>query len=273
MTTVEQIALVLTDEDMREPRLVPTSGGQAVVFSARAPDKDGPNEDSGAVLAVDSRTSVLAVADGMGGQPAGESASKITMRCLRKSLEQAAGNGPSLRDAILDALERANERVIALGIGAATTFAALEISGDTLRPYHVGDSGILVVGQRGMVKLQTIPHSPVGYAVEAGLLDEQEAMHHDDRHLVSNTVGSADMRIEVGSALKLALRDTALLATDGLFDNLHADELVEIVRAGPLERAAAELARCCSERMREPLEGRPSKPDDLTFLLYRRLAD
>ena len=129
MTTAEQVALVLTDEDMREPRLAPTGGGRAVVFSARAPDKDGPNEDSVGVLAVDSRTAVLAVADGMGGQPAGESASKITMRCLRKSLEQAAESGPSLRGAILDALERANERVIGLGIGAATTFAALEISG------------------------------------------------------------------------------------------------------------------------------------------------
>jgi serine/threonine protein phosphatase PrpC len=273
MTTAEQVALVLTDEDMTEPRLAPTGAGRAVVFSARAPDKNGPNEDSGGVLTVDSRTAVLAVADGMGGQPAGESASKITMRCLRKTLEQAAESGPSVRGAILDALERANERIIGLGIGAATTFAALEIAGDTLRPYHVGDSGILVVGQRGKLKLQTIPHSPVGYAVEAGLLDEHEAMHHDDRHLVSNTVGSPDMRIEVGSALELAVRDTALLATDGLFDNLNPSEVVEIVRAGPLEQAAAELARLCSERMREPLEGHPSKPDDLTFLLYRRHAD
>ena len=77
-------------------------------------------------------------------------------------------------------------------------------------------------------------------------------MHHDDRHLVSNMVGSSDMRIEVGSPILLASRDTALLATDGLFDNVHPDEIVEIVRAGPLERAAAALAGLAAKRMTEP---------------------
>jgi len=136
----------------------------------------------------------------------------------------------------------------------------------------VGDSAILVVGQRGKLKLQTLSHSPVGYAVESGLLDADEALHHEERHIVSNMVGAPDMRIEVGSALALAPRDTVLLATDGLMDNLGLAEIVEIVRRGPLERAARRLAELCDERMRRPLEGQPSKPDDVTFVLFRRAA-
>jgi len=268
MTTAEQVALVLTDEAMTEPRTLPFARGHAAVFTTRRPAGDGPNQDACALFSLDSASGVLAIADGMGGQPSGDSASRITLQALRDELQRADGAQP-LRAPILDALERANERVVALGIGAATTFAALELTERSLRPYHVGDSEILVVGQRGKVKLQTISHSPVGYAVEAGLLDEREAMHHDDRHLVSNMVGSSDMRIEVGSPLELASRDTALLATDGLFDNLHPDEIVEVVRAGPLERAAGELARLAARRMAEPTPGRPSKPDDLTFILYR----
>jgi serine/threonine protein phosphatase PrpC len=83
-------------------------------------------------------------------------------------------------------------------------------------------------------------------------------------------VGAPDMRIEVGSARRLGARDTVLLASDGLFDNLSLSEIVGVVRAGPLERASAELARRCAERMSAPRDGEPSKPDDLTFVLFRR---
>jgi serine/threonine protein phosphatase PrpC len=132
---------------------------------------------------------------------------------------------------------------------------------------------ILVVGQRGRVKLQTTSHSPVGFAVEAGVLDEREAMHHEDRHLVSNVVGSPEMKIEIGPRLRLAMHDTVLLASDGLFDNLHIEEIVDRVRKGPLEVAARRLAQDSWERMTCPRSGQPCKPDDLTFILFRRQSD
>ncbi len=95
-------------------------------------------------------------------------------------------------------------------------------------------------------------------------------MHHDERHLISNMIGAPDMHITIGSALELALYDTLLVASDGLSDNLHVDQLVEHVRKGPLARAAARLAKESLQRMTEPAEGVPSKPDDVTFILYRR---
>ena len=144
-----------------------------------------------------------------------------------------------------------------------------EFSGIHVRPYHVGDSMILVVGGRGKVKLQNIPHSPVGYGVEAGLLDEAEAMHHDQRHLVSNVVGSPDMRIEIGPPLELAPRDTLILASDGLSDNLHVEEIIERLRRGSLEQVSERLISDALARMQSPAEGRPSKADDLTLVSFR----
>ncbi len=128
---------------------------------------------------------------------------------------------------------------------------------------------ILVMGQRGKIKLQTVSHSPVGFALEAGVIDEAEAMHHEDRHLVSNVLGASDMRIEVGSTLALSSRDTLLLSSDGLFDNLHRDEVVERMRRGPLLEAVRKLSRDSVRRMTRPVEGEPSKPDDLTFVAFR----
>ena len=82
-------------------------------------------------------------------------------------------------------------------------------------------------------------------------------------------IGSGDMRVEIGPRLTLAPRDTVVVASDGLFDNLQVQEIVAIVRSGPLLAAATELATKCRARMLEFSEQRPHKPDDLSFVLYR----
>jgi serine/threonine protein phosphatase PrpC len=263
------VARILTDADMREGELLPFACGEVAVYSARSPEKKSRNEDAAALILIDSEQGVLAVADGVGGQAGGDSAAEIALRRLESAVAAADLPTRTLRGAILDGVEEGNNAVRGLGIGAATTLVVAEIAGSTLRPYHVGDSAMLVVGQRGKVKLQTVPHSPVGYALESGLLEEKEALHHDERHLISNMVGSADMRIEVGSPIRLALRDTVLLATDGLLDNLTLQEITDGIRTGPLAAGAQNLARTCLRRMHEPEGDHPSKPDDVTFLLFR----
>lgn len=255
---------------MAEPEHLALAGGEAVVFSSRGPDKDGPNEDAACIVEISDDLAVLLVADGLGGQPSGQNASEAALRAVAGSIREADPSEPSLRSVILDGFERANAAVQALGVGAGTTLVACELAGDSVRPYHVGDSSILVIGQRGKIKLQTVAHSPVGYAVEAGMLDESEALHHDDRHLVSNVIGDSHMRIEIGSPLRLSPRDTVLLATDGLHDNVRTEEIVETTRCGPILQAANSLAQHGLQRMLEPGGGNPSKPDDLTYLLYRR---
>ncbi len=260
---------ILTRRDMATAETYPLAAGDVAVFSTRCPGKESENEDAAAVLPVDENRAVLAVADGLGGHPFGAEAAELALKTLRECVMGAATTGALIRSAVLDGFERANARVAELGIGAATTMAAVEIDGSTVRPYHVGDSMILVVGQRGKVKLLTVSHSPVGYAVEVGLLDESEAIYHEDRHLVSNIVGSPDMRIEIGPTLGLRPRDTLVLSSDGLCDNLHLKEITEFVRKGPSSEVAADLAGACDRRMRAREPAHPCKPDDLTFLVYR----
>jgi serine/threonine protein phosphatase PrpC len=247
------------------------ASGEIVVFSCRCPGRDGPNEDSAAVLPFGDGAYLLVVADGLGGGRAGARASSLAIETLESALGEAQGAQWPLRTAVLNGIERANEAIRGLGIGACTTLSAVEVADGAIRPYHVGDSMILLIGQRGRLKLQTVAHSPVGFAVEAGLLDEGEAMHHKERHLVSNVLGAPDMRIEVGSQRRIAARDTLLLASDGLSDNLHTDEIVALLRAGPLDAACERLAELARARMHAPSGGEPSKPDDLTFVAFRGL--
>lgn len=245
------------------------AGGAVAVYSARSPDKQSLNEDAAVLIPFSGQAGVLAVADGLGGERAGEQASRTALAELIASIAAANPDEPSLRTAILNGFENANRAVSALGVGAGTTLVVAEILGRTVRSYHVGDSMVLVVGQRGKLKLQTISHSPVGYAVESGLLNEAEAMHHEDRHVVSNMLGSPAMRIDLGPTIELAPRDTLLLASDGLFDNLHTEEIVARIRKGPLDQIARLLAEDCQRRMCGHEAGQPCKPDDLTFLAFR----
>ncbi len=260
----------LQGADMSEVELAPFAGGELAWFSARCPERDSANQDAAALLPFGSAAAVLVVADGAGGGRSGARAAGLAVHALGEALEEGQREGFLPRTAILNGFERANEAVCALGVGAATTLAVVEIREARMRPYHVGDSLILLVGQRGKVKLETVSHSPVGFAVEAGVLDERDALHHEDRHLVSNILGAPDMRIEMGSERAFAPRDTLLLASDGLSDNLHVSEIADRVRRGSLRDAAEALAATARRRMYAPNPGEPSKVDDLTLLVFRR---
>ncbi len=255
--------------NMDAPDMLQVAGRRVAVVSQRSPQKETPNEDSAAIIPWGDNAAVLVVADGLGGAALGEEASALAVRRLRLAIGQADPEHVMLRSAILNGIEAANRDVLDLGRGAATTLAVVEICGNAMRPYHVGDSGIMAFGQRGKMKLLTTAHSPVGYGVEAGLIDETDAMHHEDRHVVSNVVGAADLRIEIGSEKTLARHDTLLLASDGLFDNLHLSEIVDLARKGPVQRACADLQSTARRRMTEPADGVPSKADDLTIIVCR----
>jgi len=260
--------LLLAGLETDEPVEVRSERGEIHAHTRRAPDKDAPNEDACAVFSPWPGALVLAVADGLGGAPSGAAASAVALERLGDHLERCADES-ALRAAIMDGFEDANAGILDLGVGAGTTLVVTQIVDDVLRVYHVGDSVALVVGQRGKCKLETMAHSPVGYGVAAGLIDPDAALHHDDRHYLSNHLGASDMHIEVGSPLRLAPRDTLLLATDGLVDNLLMGEIVDLIRMGPLGPAARVLAERCAARMHATESDEPTKPDDATFLLYR----
>jgi serine/threonine protein phosphatase PrpC len=257
-----------TQADLQQPEVHRFVHGHATVFTHRAPDKETVNEDCAALIPYEEDAGVLVIADGLGGQPGGETASKTAVDSLVKAMARAADEGLPIREAILNGFEHANSAILKRTAGA-TTLAVVELQGNTIRPYHVGDSMILCTGQRGKLKLVSVAHSPTGYAVESGMLDADEAIHHEERHLISNVVGASDMRIEIGASIKLASHDTLILASDGVFDNLYQDEIVETIRKGPLQRAGAALLQLTRQRMQTPHADFPSHPDDLTFILFR----
>ncbi len=257
--------------DEPEVTLLDCPAGQIAVVCHAKPEQGRLNEDSLAVFPLSGEQACLVVADGMGGGAQGEEASRIVVESIGKSLADAPGNAdfPTLRYAVLAGIEAANREVLAMGVGAGSTVVAAVVSPEQFAFLHAGDSLGMVVGQKGRIKTQTSAHSPVGYALEAGFVDAESAMFHPERHVVSNMVGMERLRIELGTSQRFNTKDTLVLGTDGLFDNLTTAEIVDLIRTGPLPSSAADLAELARRRMLEPSEGEPSKPDDMAFLLFR----
>ena len=256
----------------KEPEMMEVSagGGTLVLFTSRAPDKETDNEDTVAAIPYGPDAVVLVVADGAGGLPGGRKASQTAVRSLEASLNVAMSETMLLRTAILNGIEAANDAVLALGNGSATTLTVVTIEGKIARSYQIGDSEAIVVGQRGRIRAQTMAHSPTGFAVEAGMLDQRAALHHEERHLVSNFIGTTDMRIDMGTGIRLNPRDTVMLASDGLTDNVHIHEITELVRKGPMLAAVGSMTSLAQRRMNVETMHQPSKPDDLSVLLFRK---
>ena len=78
------------------------------------------------------------------------------------------------------------------------------------------------------------------------------------------------MKIDIGTPVELRPRDTVLLASDGLMDNVHVHEIIEHIRKGPATAAVDAVVDLARNRMRTNDGKEPSKPDDLSLIVYRK---
>jgi len=121
-------------------------------------------------LAGQRRHGVLAVADGWWPR-GGERASRLAVQTIQQTIPASPSFGrPESGDRCggdADGIEAANDKVAAWAPERATTPCSWRFATDCA-VVHVGRFGDSLVGQRGKLKFQTIAHSPIGYAVEAG---------------------------------------------------------------------------------------------------------
>lgn len=253
----ESLKVLVARGRMDRARLLELGTSRASVVS-RPAEEGGTNEDA-LLVQQTPRGVFLAVADGVGGMPHGERASRLALEAFSRSVAH--------EDWPVRGMDAAQASVRRLG-GACTTVVAGEVVGDRARFVHCGDAAALVVGARGHLRLETVPHSPTGFAIAGGLMDEDEARLSESRHLVNNLLGTIPLRYEITGPIKLMKRDTIVLASDGLFDNLSVHEIVEAARLRPLVRAMDALLDLCATRMASDAEG--TKPDDLTIVVWRR---
>ena len=257
----------LFQEEAAGVQLADFCGGVVASYSFKSPDKETANEDAAAWIELSKNHGVFVVADGVGGQSAGDRAARSAIESVIEHCKDS-NDQKSLRAEILDAIEAANREVLSWGIGAGSTIVVAEYLLGTVRVVHVGDSTALLTSNRGTIKFLSVAHAPVAMAVEIGMLDESEAIEHEDRNIITNCIGSAEMKIEVGPEVSMAARDTLLLASDGLFDNLTTSQVTNSIRAGHLKGQMNAMIETTRGLMTG--DSKTGKPDDLTVLCFRQ---
>ena len=186
----------------------------------------------------------FAVCDGMGGHAGGEVASAAAVAALRSSLSSTT-TAEGLRAAVL----LANEAVLAAGegkpelVGMGTTCVAAVLvgtsDGDRLVLANVGDSrGYLFRG--GELSQVTEDHSMVAQLIREGVISQAEAATHPQRHVITRVLGM-EGTVEVDLfELRLLEGDRVLLCSDGLINELDAEEVTRVLSTQADPEAAAE---------------------------------
>ncbi|WP_227766930.1 Stp1/IreP family PP2C-type Ser/Thr phosphatase [Zhaonella formicivorans] len=180
------------------------------------------------------------VADGMGGHLAGEVASQMAIKVIADYLD---GAGTDHLSALKEAVTHANARIYSDSQddlsrqGMGTTLTSAWIVGSKLYLAHVGDSRAYLI-RKGSINLLTCDHSYVGELLRNGGLTEEEAQHHPRRNVLMRAVG-ADSEVDIDLIeVNLEPGDHLLLCTDGLFNLIPGEELLEIIlRESTLEEA------------------------------------
>ncbi len=180
----------------------------------------------------DSERGIFIIADGMGGEAAGEVAAQQAVDSILKRLSEESGTAARR---IREAITSANNEICRLAgrnplwSGMACVLTTALIEDKTLHIGHVGDSRLYKIQKNTIAKI-TRDHSPVGQREDSGELTELEAMRHPRRNEVFRDVGSQPHQPDDPDFieyLQIPFESDAayLLCSDGLSDMLTSKEI------------------------------------------------
>jgi serine/threonine protein phosphatase PrpC len=198
------------------------------------------NEDSLDVKQFPDLT-VCLVADGMGGQAAGEVASKRAVEIVPRELKKYISGilGPDeIKNIVRRSIVQANEEIMAMAaldrelknMGTTIVLTVWRKGSSVMYVAGMGDSRIYLVRGKKIEQL-TVDHSIAQALVEAKTISAEEARSHRYRNVLWKYLGSS----EVGEGpevkvVQLQAADRFLLCTDGLSGVVPDEQLYEFIR-------------------------------------------
>ena len=202
----------------------------------------------------DSAGRFFLVADGMGGQCAGEKASEMAIELISKRLDQLVDfdrdDNQKVVAAVDEAVSHANGEIMALSEldpeyhNMGTTIAMLVKAGERFFAAGIGDSRVYLL-RDGRIQKLTKDHSLTDALLEAGTITEEEAERHRYRNVLYRYLGTK----EGGAGAKaqpvdVQKGDRFLLCSDGATDGVKDPELASLLgnHADPQQAAVAIVA-------------------------------
>jgi serine/threonine protein phosphatase PrpC len=205
------------------------------------------------VIATDSEplaVGLLMIADGMGGHAGGREASSrairvasgiLTREILLPSLESPNSvTSRPIQEILSEATMSANEAISRTGGDAGTTLASVIVIGHSAYVAHVGDTRVYYLNGRQLQRI-TQDHSLVTRLVELGQISPEEARHHPQRNFLYRAVGQGPELTVDTYFQRLAESSYLLLCSDGLWNQVSDEEMVEVIENTPSLQEACNL--------------------------------
>lgn len=176
---------------------------------------------------------LVTVCDGMGGGPAGKTASAIAVREIIAGVEEAEEE-EDIAGVITKAVQRANVAIWKQGQeypelrGMGTTATVLLLSRRAAYVAHVGDSRIYQL--RGSLKIfRTTDHSVVAQLVRSKVITEEQARLSAQSNIITRALGiQPEVDVDTGT-LPYEKGDRFILCTDGVHGSMPEKELLKLV--------------------------------------------
>lgn len=195
---------------------------------------------------------VFVLADGMGGYEEGEKASAIAARVVARDINQKIyspildgkdwndSEQVTIVEALIESVQKANTMVREKLSDGRTTLTAMVIRGEVAHIAHVGDSRAYWISSSSEIEQITRDHSVVQRLIELKQITAEEAETHEQSHVLYRGVGQSE-ELEVDIYRKRLLPDSyLLLCSDGLWNMVSNDEILEIVQSVPNPQEACE---------------------------------
>jgi len=187
------------------------------------------NEDRYLVKNIHGSSVLLAVADGMGGEVAGDYAAEIVIDTLRSMKGTSFKNERQLiqlvKDADLAIINEVKSDPTLEGMGSTLTCAL--ISDGILHWAQVGDSRLFVQSAQELYQITT-DQNMAQYLIEEGRLSLLEADGHPSQNMLDQCVGCGDCE-PVAGCLHIHAGDLVLLTSDGLHGEISFEIISDIV--------------------------------------------
>lgn len=215
----------------------------------------GSSEQTGEVPAFTLEPSNLfIVADGMGGQQAGEEASRMAIELIPRALSRRLGHEESeprlVQGAIRDAVAEANQEILG-SAGAVTEYSNMGTTvvlalfrNERVYVAGIGDSRAYRLHD-GRIDQLTKDHSLADALLDAGTITKAELANHRYKNILYLYLGSKDARggPEEVRVLDVMPGDRFLLASDGLTGVVSDEEIARILGETEDPQLAAKLLK------------------------------
>ena len=181
------------------------------------------------------------VADGMGGEKAGDYASKSLIGYMLTYIEHTIKMPVT---AIQGAIEYANANLFAEGSknpnlsGMGTTVVAASIIDNTLHVFNVGDSRCYVLDENSISQI-TKDHSLVEMLVSKGEITRESAEYKENKSKITRAVGVEERVLIDSFEVDLAGNEYVLLCSDGLTNMVDDRKIFNIISSSAGVKSSA----------------------------------